>query len=85
MLAPKAESVCQVDEALVGKAVDSLRILTTGNEANKVSLFSIPSSVASLIRLMGADKPLVRLGIFCHTRPSCADLLQDTLYTQTQE
>ena len=38
----------------VEKAVDCLRILTTGNDANKVSLFSIPAAMPSLVRLMQA-------------------------------
>ena len=44
----------------MGKAVDSLRILTTGNDPNKVALVGIPSSLASLVRLMAPDKPNVR-------------------------
>ena len=38
----------------VEKAVDCLRILTTGNDANKVSLFSIPAAMPALVRLMQA-------------------------------
>ena len=34
------------------KAVDCLRILTTGNDMNKLSLFSIPVGVRSLVRIM---------------------------------
>ena len=44
----------------MGKAVDSLRILTTGNDPNKLALVGIPSSLASLVRLMDPDKPNVR-------------------------
>lgn len=50
----------QVDQVLVGKAVDCLRILTTGNEANKAALFAIPSALSSLGRLMGNQQPSVR-------------------------
>ncbi len=50
----------QVDLVLVGKAVDCLRILTTGNEANKAALFGIPSALSSLIRLMDSRQPSVR-------------------------
>lgn len=49
---------CQADDNILGKAVDCLRILTTGNEANKAALFSIPSSLSALVRLMDNDKPL---------------------------
>lgn len=34
--------------------MDCLRILTTGNDANKVSLFSIPAAMPALVRLMQA-------------------------------
>ena len=44
----------------MGKCVDCLRILTTGNEANKAALFSIPSSLPALVRLMDSDKPPAR-------------------------
>lgn len=49
---------------LVGKAVDCLRILTTGNEANKAALFSTPSALSSLVRLMDSGQPSVRLCFF---------------------
>ncbi len=44
----------------MGKCVDCLRILTTGNEANKAALFAIPSALPALVRLMDSDKPLAR-------------------------
>lgn len=50
----------QVDLVLVGKAVDCLRILTTGNEPNKAALFGIPSALSSLVRLMDSRQPSVR-------------------------
>ena len=44
------------------KAVDCLRILTTGNDANKVALFSIPAAMPALVRLMGsADQVQLRV------------------------
>lgn len=49
----------QVDQQLVGKAIDCLRILTTGNDGNKVALFTIPSSLSSIVRLLGGDQPMV--------------------------
>ena len=49
---------CQADDNILGKTVDCLRIVTTGNEANKAALFSIPSSLAALVRLMDDDRPL---------------------------
>ena len=47
----------QVGSPAVEKAVDCLRILTTGNEANKVSLFTIPAAVPALVKLMGPTQP----------------------------
>ena len=35
--------------------MDCLRILTTGNDANKVALFSIPAAMPALVRLMGSE------------------------------
>ena len=34
--------------------MDCLRILTTGNDANKVALFSIPAAMPALVRLMSS-------------------------------
>ena len=42
----------QVDMAVTEKAVDCLRILTTGNEANKVALLTSASGLPCLVRLM---------------------------------
>jgi hypothetical protein len=44
---------------LVGKAIDCLRILTTGNDANKAALYGIPSSMSSLVSLLSNDQPMV--------------------------
>ena len=56
----------------MGKAVDSLRILTTGNDPNKVALVGIPSSLASLVRLMDPDKPNVRAQAHCSPAKICS-------------
>lgn len=37
--------------------MDCLRILTTGNEANKVALFTIPAAVPALVKLMAPTQP----------------------------
>ncbi len=42
----------QVDISVIEKAVDCLRILTTGNEANKVALLTSASGLPCLVRLM---------------------------------
>ena len=42
----------QVDTSVTEKAVDCLRILTTGNEANKVALLTSASGLPCLVRLM---------------------------------
>lgn len=42
----------QVDMSVIEKAVDCLRILTTGNEANKVALLTSASGLPCLVRLM---------------------------------
>lgn len=42
----------QVDLSVTEKAVDCLRILTTGNEANKVALLTSASGLPCLVRLM---------------------------------
>lgn len=47
----------QTEGELVEKTVDCLRILTTGNERNKLALYSIPAGVKRLISIMTANKP----------------------------
>lgn len=42
----------QVEMMVIEKAVDCLRILTTGNEANKVALLTSASGLPCLVRLM---------------------------------
>ncbi len=42
----------QVEMSVIEKAVDCLRILTTGNEANKVALLTSASGLPCLVRLM---------------------------------
>lgn len=42
----------QEDSVLQEKAVDCLRVLTTANDLNKLSLFSIPAGVRSLVNIM---------------------------------
>ncbi len=44
--------VWQVEMSVIEKAVDCLRILTTGNEANKVALLTSASGLPCLVRLM---------------------------------
>ena len=39
--------------------MDCLRILTTGNEANKEAIFQIPSSLTTLMKHMSPDGDLV--------------------------
>lgn len=51
----------QEDKQLVSKSMDCLRILTTGNEANKEALFQIPSSLSTLMKRMSPDGDLVQL------------------------
>ena len=46
----------QDDIALQEKAVDCLRILTTGNDLNQLALFSIPAGVRNLVRIMTLHK-----------------------------
>ena len=41
---------------LVEKTVDCLRVLTSGNEANKLALFGNPTGVRSLIQLMTSSR-----------------------------
>ena len=41
--------------------MDCLRILTTGNDANKEAIFQIPSSLSTLMKHMSPDGDLVRL------------------------
>ena len=53
----------QEDKQLVSKSMDCLRILTTGNEANKEALFQIPSSLSTLLKHMNPDSDLV--GLLC--------------------
>lgn len=53
------EFTVQEDKQLVSKSMDCLRILTTGNEANKEALFQIPSSLSTLLRHMNPDSDLV--------------------------
>ena len=50
----------QDDKQLVSKSMDCLRILTTGNEANKEAIFKIPSSLSTLMKHMKPDGDLVR-------------------------
>ena len=45
----------QEDKQLISKAMDCLRILTTGNEANKEAIFHIPSSLSTLMKHMSPD------------------------------
>ena len=45
------------DADVLEKAVDCLRILTTGNDSNKVALFTIPAGVPSLVRLLSTSNP----------------------------
>lgn len=47
----------QTSGDLVEKTVDCLRIITTGNNRNKLALFSIPAGVRRLISIMAANKP----------------------------
>ena len=47
----------QEGSAVVEKAVDCLRILTTGNDANKIALFTIPAAVPALVKLMSPLQP----------------------------
>lgn len=42
----------QGDQQLQEKAVDCLRVLTTADDVNKLSLFSIPAGVRGLIRIL---------------------------------
>ena len=42
---------------MIEKAVDCLRILTTGNEPNKIALFTIPAAVPALVKLMSPSQP----------------------------
>ena len=57
----QAGHVVQEDKQLVSKSMDCLRILTTGNEANKEALFQIPSSLSTLMKRMSPDGDLVQL------------------------
>ncbi|KAK9864085.1 hypothetical protein WJX84_012086 [Apatococcus fuscideae] len=45
------------DADVLEKTVDCLRILTTGNDSNKVALFTIPAGVPSLVRLLSTANP----------------------------
>ena len=45
------------DADVLEKTVDCLRILTTGNDSNKVALFTIPAGVPSLVRLLSTTNP----------------------------
>ncbi len=47
----------QTEGELIEKTVDCLRILTTGNERNKLALYSIPAGVKRLISIMTANEP----------------------------
>ncbi len=49
---------------IVEKAVDCLRIVTTGNDANKRALVEIPIAVPALVALLSDDPTQVR----CHDR-----------------
>ena len=66
----------QVDMSVTEKAVDCLRILTTGNEANKVALLTSASGLPCLVRLMetSPDQASVRCAVLCCAVLCCAVL-----------
>jgi hypothetical protein len=47
----------QADAILAEKAVDCLRILTTGNERNQLALYNIPVAIRALVRIMTISSP----------------------------
>lgn len=47
----------QADTDLTEKAVDCLRILTTGNERNQLALYSIPVGIRALVHIMTTSSP----------------------------
>jgi hypothetical protein len=51
-----AESTAQEQTETVEKAVDCLRIITTGNDANKRALVEIPIALPGLMRLLAEPK-----------------------------
>jgi hypothetical protein len=65
----------QVDISVIEKAVDCLRILTTGNEANKVALLTSASGLPCLVRLMESSPDQV----ICRTPLGAVPLLYVTV------
>ncbi len=57
-------TIAQERTDIVEKAVDCLRIVTTGNDANKRALVEIPIAVPALVSLLSDDPTQVR----CHGR-----------------
>ena len=47
----------QSDAALAEKAVDCLRILTTGNEHNQTALYGIPVGIRTLVNIISTNSP----------------------------
>jgi len=47
----------QADANLAEKAVDCLRILTTGNEQNQTALYGIPVGIRTLVQIMSTNSP----------------------------
>ena len=57
---------------IVEKAVDCLRIVTTGNDANKRALVEIPIAVPALVALLSDDPTQVCSCRLCNRRWPCA-------------
>ena len=71
-LASVCLAVLQEDDGLVERAVDCLRILTAGHDANKVAVLAIPAALPALVRLLSRPDAMTSVR---PKAPCCSQLL----------